>query len=209
MSGSHLDHKELLALRAMPTSEATKKAQAVCVKLLEERESVQPAIAKIMAKIDSTDTDEAVTKLTPLRIKQEVAQVKLDKARAILLESVVSDSATWMDASEAEVDAAGKHAHDTKREFEERVRQNFKHATMLLRGGNAAGSEEMRDAASRRAKATEQALLACTVRTLLDRQYQVDRVARGLAASGTGRAHVQPPEFYLRNAAEVAPELLG
>ncbi len=208
---SYLEHKELTALRAMPISEGTKKLQSECATLLEQRQAVQPGIQKVMAKIDSLDVDKATELLTPLKVKESVIQAKLDSRRKTLFESVVSDSAAWMEATEKELDAATKNAHDTKRSFEERVKQNFKHAdaTMLLRGGNAAGSEEMREAASRRARASEQALQACAVRTLLDRQYQVDRVARGLAASGTGRPHVMPVEFHVANAAEICVELLG
>jgi len=205
-----IEHNERAAVKAVPLSEKTQKLAAELSALHAERESVTPEIERLLAKAADTDTEKLVTKLTPLRVRQEVVGVKLTQKRQAVFDAIVADSAAWQNATEAEVETADKAFTDAKVTFSTKVNAAFGKADaakMLKGSGNCSGSEDVRLASVRRGQAHEAAQRAAIARRCLDRARSVELVEAGRAVS-TGRGHVQPVAFYWQNAAIVCPALM-
>jgi hypothetical protein len=204
-----LEHKEITAIKALPLSPATVKLAGELSKLVEEREAVNPAIARIMAKVDAMDTDKAVEQITPLRVKQEVVTAKLTAKRQACFAAIVADAGKWQDAAESAVEVARVAHADVKAQFAEKIKAAFntKDSQKLMRGQAAAQSSEVQDAFNAYRKANETASLAGVARKCLDREHFVAKVEAGLAVS-TSRPHVMEAGWYWRNAAIVCPALL-
>ncbi len=205
-----LEHNEITAIKALPLSAPTTKLAGELSALVAERDANEPAISKIMAKIDAMTTDEAVAKLTPLELKRSVVSAKMLKARQAVMAGIVADSAAWQQATEAEVEAADKAFTDAKVTFATKVNAAFGKADaakMLKGSGNCSGSEDVRLASVRRGQAHEAAQRASIARRCLDRARSVELVEAGRAVS-TGRGHVQPVAFYWANASLLVPSLV-
>ncbi len=204
-----LEHNERAAIMAVPLAAGTQKLAAELQKLVEERETVSPQIARIMAKVDALDTDKAVEQITPLRVKQEIVTAKLTAKRKACFDAIVADAGRWQDQAEAQVEQARVAHADIKAQFAEKIKAAFntKDSQKLMRGQSAAQSSEVQDAFNAYKQADQQAALAGTVRKCLDRQRSVELVAAGLAVS-TSRPHVMPVEWYWQNAAIICGALL-
>jgi len=204
-----IEHNERAAVKAVPLSEKTQKLATELQKLVEERESVSPQIARIMEKLDAMDTDKAVEQITPLRVKQEVVTAKLTAKRKACFDAIVADAGKWQDQAENAVEVARVAHADIKAQFAEKIKAAFntKDSQKLMRGQSAAQSSEVQDAFNAYRKANETASLAGVARRCLDREHYVAKVAAGLAVS-TSRPHVMEAAWYWRNAAIICPALM-
>ncbi len=204
-----IEHNERAAVKAVPMSEKTQKLAAELSALVAERESVTPEIERLLAKAADTDTEKLVTKLTPLRVRQEVVGVKLTQKRQAVMAGIVADSAAWQNDSERAVEVARVAHADIKAQFAEKIKVAFntKDSQKLMRGQSAAQSSEVQDAFNAYKQADQQAALAGVARKCLDREHFVAKVANGLAVS-TSRPHVMPEPFYWANAAIICPALV-
>jgi len=207
MNQLHID--EINAIKSMPLSKATAKLADELRTLHQERDSVNPAIDKIMAAVDTMDTDKATEAITPLKVKQEIITAKMRGKRQAVMDSIIADSAKWQDQSEAAVEAARVAAVDAKATFSEKVKAAFqtKDSQRLLRGQSATQSAEVQSAYAEIREADRVAGMASAARRCLDRAYMVAKVEGGLALSG-GRDYVQPVQWYWTNASLIVPALI-
>jgi len=204
-----LEPREKTALQKMPLSKSTAAIRDEVATLKAERDAVLPKVAAIKAKTAAMSLDAAVEKVLPLSLKAEIAAERLARAREQLFAAITEDAQTNRDLAEKACEdtrIAYLHGKDA---WVESVRAAFNNrdANRMIGQGAAANSGEVRESLANVRKASAAAGEAGSVQKMLCRDFWVEKVAAGLAAS-CGRPHVMGAAWYLRNAGIVCPELV-